>query len=39
MAGKQMWSNTGMPGRPVADNENAMLRLMRLNQMYGGDGN
>lgn len=35
---RKMWSNTGMPGRPVPDNENALLRLMRLNQMYGGSG-
>lgn len=37
--GEKMWSNTGMPGRPVPENQNALMQLMRFNQMYGGDGN
>lgn len=37
--GRKMWSNTGMPGRPVPENQNALMQLMRFNQMYGGDGN
>lgn len=36
--GRDMWSNTGMPGRPVPDNQNALIQLMRFNQMYGGGG-
>lgn len=34
--GQQMWSNTGMPGRPVPDAQNPYLMLQRLRQMQGG---
>lgn len=37
--GQDMWSNTGMPGRPVPDQQNPMVMLQKLNQMTGGDGN
>lgn len=33
--GQEMWSNTGMPGRPVPDQQNPLSLMMKLRQMYG----
>jgi len=35
---QRMWQQTGMPAGPVSDADNPYLRMLRLNQMYGGDG-
>jgi len=32
-----MLANTGMPGRPVPDEQNALLKMYRIKQLYGED--